>query len=153
MTNAPPPARHWNPEDFGSCTCANLRMATRAVTQAFDEALQPSGLKATQLTLLAVLSRRGPAALSELAEMLVMDRTTLTRNLKPLAAKDLVRIDPGDDRRLKIIALTGENGGKLSGKCDVHIRVPGTVTEHIQELHLPVYHCLCLMLEAKFFPA
>ena len=54
---------------------------------------------------------------------------------------------------VKIIALTGENGGKLLGKCDVHIRVPGNVTEHIQELHLPVYHCLCLMLEARFFPA
>ena len=133
MTNAPPPTRHWNPEDFGSCTCANLRMATRAVTQAFDEALRPSGHKATQLTLLAVLSKRGPAALSELAEILVMDRTTLTRNLKPLAAKHLVRIDPGDDRRLKIIALTDRGRGTLEAALprwrEVQARIVGGLGE------------------------
>lgn len=54
---------------------------------------------------------------------------------------------------IKIIGLTGENGGELAKVADVTIRVPETETYKIQELHLPVYHCLCLMLEDRFFGA
>ena len=53
--------------------------------------------------------------------------------------------------RLKIIALTGAKGGELAKVADVVIKVPEDETYMIQELHLPVYHCLCLMLETKFF--
>ena len=52
---------------------------------------------------------------------------------------------------LKVIGLTGANENKLMKYADVCIRVPETETYKIQELHLPVYHCLCLMLEEKFF--
>ncbi len=52
---------------------------------------------------------------------------------------------------LKVIGLTGESGGKLAGGADVTIKVPEKETYMIQELHLPVYHCLCLMLEQRFF--
>ena len=52
---------------------------------------------------------------------------------------------------LKIIALTGQNGGQLSKKADVVIKAPSKETYLIQELHLPIYHCLCLMLEERFF--
>lgn len=52
---------------------------------------------------------------------------------------------------LKVIGLTGAAGGKLKEFCDVAITVPATVTAEIQELHLPVYHCICAMLEANFF--
>lgn len=52
---------------------------------------------------------------------------------------------------IKVIGLTGAKGGKLASVADVAIRVPGTETYEIQELHLPVYHCLCLMLEDRFF--
>lgn len=54
-------------------------------------------------------------------------------------------------RGLKVIGLTGRNESRLSELSDVCIRVPETVTYRIQELHLPVYHCLCLMLEERFF--
>ena len=54
-------------------------------------------------------------------------------------------------KKLKIIALTGKNGGKLKQYADVCIRVPETETWKIQELHLPVYHVLCMMLEDHFF--
>lgn len=53
---------------------------------------------------------------------------------------------------LKVICLTGKGGGKLAQLSDAAIRVPEVETFKIQELHLPVYHCLCLMLEASFFP-
>ena len=52
---------------------------------------------------------------------------------------------------IKIIGLTGATGGELAKIADVTIKVPETETYKIQELHLPVYHCLCLMLEDKFF--
>lgn len=52
---------------------------------------------------------------------------------------------------IKIIGLTGKKGGKLSEIADETIKVPETETFKIQELHLPIYHCLCLMLEERFF--
>ncbi|MCD7728670.1 MAG: SIS domain-containing protein [Clostridia bacterium] len=52
---------------------------------------------------------------------------------------------------LKVIGLTGAKGGELAKTADVAIKVPETETYMIQELHLPVYHCLCLMLEERFF--
>ena len=52
---------------------------------------------------------------------------------------------------IKVIGLTGETGGELAKVADVCIKVPETETYKIQELHLPVYHCLCLMLEDRFF--
>ena len=52
---------------------------------------------------------------------------------------------------LKVIGLTGAKGGELASVANVAIRVPETETFMIQELHLPVYHCLCLMLEERFF--
>ena len=52
---------------------------------------------------------------------------------------------------IKVIGLTGKNGGELKDVADVAIKVPETETYKIQELHLPVYHCLCLMLEERFF--
>jgi D-sedoheptulose 7-phosphate isomerase len=53
---------------------------------------------------------------------------------------------------VKVIALTGKDGGSLAGLSDMALIVPSKITYQIQELHLPVYHCLCLMLEEHFFP-
>jgi DNA-binding MarR family transcriptional regulator len=92
--------------DLAACTCANLRKATRVITQAYDAALQPTGLKATQFTLLSVLENCGPLPLTQFAAALVMDRTTLTRNLKPLAAKEFVAIEPTADQRVRQVVLT-----------------------------------------------
>lgn len=52
---------------------------------------------------------------------------------------------------IKIVGLTGKDGGELAGVADVTIKVPEVDTYKIQELHLPVYHCLCMMLEDRFF--
>ncbi len=88
------------------CTCFNVRKAARAVTRFYDDGLAPSGLKATQLTMLGAISISGPARMSDLAELLALDKTTLTRNLKLLEAAGLVAIGPGTDRRARIVALT-----------------------------------------------
>lgn len=103
-----------NINETKNCTCFNLRKASRAVTQAYDEALKPSGLRATQLQVLNVVAHTGPATMSDLANTLVMDRTTLTRNLKPLMNQGLLRNVAGEDRRQRPIAIT--NKGKQSLK-------------------------------------
>lgn len=89
-----------------NCTCLNLRKAARAVTKMYDEVLKPSGLRSTQLSLLAIIENSGPSGVNELAEALVTDRTTLTRNLKPLLKLELLKVVEGDDRRRRPIAIT-----------------------------------------------
>lgn len=106
MTRKNPGSNRRSALDPAACTCANLRKATRVVTQVYDAALQPTGLRATQFTVLATLSKRGDLPLTRLAEALVMDRTTLTRNLKPLVGKGFVRIDQDEDQRVRRISLT-----------------------------------------------
>ncbi len=98
--------KHLSATDVATCTCANLRKAARVVTQAYDAALRPAGLKATQFTLLATLAKRGDTPLTRLADALVMDRTTLTRNLKPLLRKGLIRIEHEQDQRVRKVSLT-----------------------------------------------
>ncbi len=93
-------------EGCGQCACFNLRKATRAVTQMFDSALQPLSLRATQFTILAAVAQEEPIQITELAQKLVMDRTTLSRDLGPLEKQRWVRIEPGDDRRTRVVELT-----------------------------------------------
>jgi DNA-binding MarR family transcriptional regulator len=91
---------------FG-CTCLRLRKAARRVSQIYDSYVEPHGLTITQFGLLAHLSALPGISVSGLAEKLVMDPTTLTRNLRPLEKKGLVKvaIDPSD-RRSRALHLT-----------------------------------------------
>ncbi len=88
------------------CACFNLRKAARAVTQLYDETLRGTGLRATQHSLLMVLMGRGDMSVTDLAKIVVMDRTTLTRNLRLLEKQGLIRIRPGEDRRVREVCLT-----------------------------------------------
>jgi DNA-binding MarR family transcriptional regulator len=96
------------------CTCLNLRKASRVITQLFDQVLQPSGILANQFTLLAALSVAQSVSITRLAQELVMDRTTLTRNLKPLEREGLIRIEPGQDQRVRVVSLTKKGRAALA---------------------------------------
>ncbi|MEE8352580.1 MAG: MarR family winged helix-turn-helix transcriptional regulator [Rhodospirillales bacterium] len=98
------------------CACLNLRGAARAVTQMYDQVLKPCCLKGTQFSLLAAVATEGPASLTTIAEVLVMDRTTLTRNLKPLLSRHLIKSNKGHDKRQRTISLTPE-GEKILAKA------------------------------------
>ncbi|BAZ09499.1 MarR family transcriptional regulator [Calothrix sp. NIES-4071] len=91
-----------------SCTCFSLRKAARVVTQLFDEQMAPSGLLVTQFSILGVIATMKESTMNQLAQYLVMDRTTLTRNLKPLERSGLIQINPGKDKRTRLISLTSE---------------------------------------------
>jgi len=96
-----------------ACVCAGIRRVDRAVTQFYDEVLAPSGLRITQFTLLATLSEAGPTNMNQLAELMSMDRTTLTRNLEPLTRQGFVCSEEGEDRRVRLIMLTAEGKAAL----------------------------------------
>ena len=124
-SNRPPPSRAARPgpdesqreamkqkaiETVSACTCTKLRKLTRRVTQLYDHFLEPAGLTVTQLGILGhVMASGGDIARGELADMLEMDPTTLTRNLKPLVARGHVTMvrDPSDQRR-QGISLTAQ---------------------------------------------
>jgi len=72
----------------------------------YDESLQPAGLRATQFGMLAVISLQGDATITELAAILGMDRTTLSRNLKPLARSGLIEISAEGYRRARSTSIT-----------------------------------------------
>src|SRR5690348_12161045 len=89
-----------------TCACSNVRKAARAVTQLYDDVLQPIGLRSTQFTLLVAVALAGEASVTQLSGALVMDRTTLARNLKPLEIQGLLTIGEGTDRRRHLVRLT-----------------------------------------------
>jgi len=97
-----------------NCACFNLRKATRVVTQMYDERLRPSGIRATQFTILVAVHSNQPVSVKHLAGLIVMDRTTLARNLKPLARNGLIAITPGEDRRVRHVALTDRGQAVLA---------------------------------------
>ena len=92
-----------------ACTCFKLRSLARRVTQLYDQALAPSGLKVTQYSVIGHARRRNGApapTVSELAQALLTDRTTLTRNLKPLVDAGFLKISSGVDARSKAVCVT-----------------------------------------------
>jgi DNA-binding MarR family transcriptional regulator len=116
---------------FRGCTCLRLRKASRRVSQIYDQHLEPFGLTVTQYSLLGHLAAFEGVSIGELAEKLVMDPTTLTRNLRPLQRQGLVVVKPDRrDRRARSLQLTAK-GRKVFEKAK-----PGWVRaqHHIEEL-------------------
>jgi len=95
------------------CICSNLRRAARLVTNYFDKLLEPVGLRMSQATVLVVLYLAGVQTINEMAEKLELDRTTLTRDLQPLAQQSLLTIAPGSDQRTRVVTLTPEGEAAL----------------------------------------
>ena len=89
-----------------SCASANLRRATRAITQFYAKIMESSGLQPTQFALLVACVVVGPVPITVLADALVMDRTTLTRNMKLLAKQGLVEVVEGDDHRVRVVEIS-----------------------------------------------
>ncbi|HTO06311.1 MAG TPA: MarR family winged helix-turn-helix transcriptional regulator [Myxococcota bacterium] len=97
-----------------SCACHRLRMAARAVTRSYDDALRPVGLRATQMALLTALEAEGALSISALARLAGMDRSTLSRNLAPLEREGLVALGAEGWRRARTLALTAKGRSRLA---------------------------------------
>jgi DNA-binding MarR family transcriptional regulator len=97
-----------------NCLCLHLQRAARAVARHFDELMRPSGLTSGQFSLLMSLNRPEPPTIRAVAELLAMDRTTLTANLKPLERRGLVRVRiDAADRRSRRLVLTAKGRAAL----------------------------------------
>jgi DNA-binding MarR family transcriptional regulator len=119
-------------EPAQGCVCFNIRKSARAITQLYEEALRPTGLRATQFTLLVATRVMGTATISGLAKGLVMDRTTLTRNMKPLEKQGFIRITPGkEDRREREVTLTLAGQEILSEALPLWKTVQQSVVENL----------------------
>ena len=96
------------------CNCLAVRQAARHVTQFYDRFLAEAGLRTTQFSILAKLKRRGPMTINALAKDMVMDRTTLGRNILPLERDGLIAVAAGDaDRRSREVRLTEAGATRL----------------------------------------
>ena len=101
----------------GACTCGSLRKASRRISQFYDAALAPVGIKSTQFSILSEVERGsvdGPLTMCELATAMVMDRSTLGHNLRPLERDDLLSLKLAlTDRRKRHVALTKKGKATL----------------------------------------
>ena len=88
------------------CLCTKLRRAARSVSRFYDEALADTGLKVAQFSLLRHLRRLDRPSISELAEAMGLDRSTLGRNLRVLEGDGLLRLTGGEDQRNRLVELT-----------------------------------------------
>jgi DNA-binding MarR family transcriptional regulator len=97
-----------------TCVCINLRRASRTVTNYYDSLLaQVSDLRLSQVITLVVLYLAGPQTINVLAEIMALDRTTIGRNLRPLAQKGLLTLTPGSDQRTRVVTLTTQGEESL----------------------------------------
>jgi DNA-binding MarR family transcriptional regulator len=113
------------------CMCGNLRRTARALTKLYDGALRPLGLRATQFTILQVLSRAGETSQGELGEMLAMDSTTLTRTLVIMRRQGWIADRRGQDRRERWLRLTDAGETKLNRTLPAWERVQASLRREL----------------------
>lgn len=103
-----------------ACLCLHVQRAARALARRFDDALRPVGLTNGQFSLLMALNRPRPPSLGQVAQVLAMDRSTVTAALKPLERDGLVRLAPDPtDRRSRLLSLSGQGHAKLAAALPI----------------------------------
>ncbi|MCA9404028.1 MAG: MarR family transcriptional regulator [Candidatus Omnitrophica bacterium] len=133
------------------CICFNLRKAARAVTQIYDQIFKELDLTASQISILTSMRVIGGMSVSQLSQAMATDRTTITRNLKPLERRGLIEIRIGQDKRSRRISLTAA-GDELAGRAgsifqEFHHKVCGTVGE--ERLHQLCSDLGCIVEEIQ----
>ena len=97
-----------------ACTCTHIRKAARVITQFYDTFLRPSGLRMTQFIVLVVITLSEQETVMQLAQKLAMDRSALAHSLKSLEEQGLLIVEPGSDRRTRLVRLTEEGRHALT---------------------------------------
>lgn len=113
------------------CNCLALRQASRYITGVYDQVLSEAGLRVTQFSILYKLLGLGPMTVNQMSAELVMDRTTLTRNLKPLERDALVVTGPSEhDKRERVITLTPAGKAKVKAVLPLWRRAQQTFEQN-----------------------
>ena len=118
-------------DDLRACVCNKTRTAARVVTRLYDEALRPVRLRATQFALLVALGDDGAMSIAELAKMMAMDRSTLTRNLRPLETEGLVVLGDEGWRRRRSLEITSKGRARLRQGLPLWESVQGEVLRRL----------------------
>jgi DNA-binding MarR family transcriptional regulator len=116
-----------------TCACSNFRKASRALTQLFDHALQPSGLRSTQLIILLEIAVARSMTAPQLARRLVMDPSTLARNLNLIAKKDWIKFQSRENRRGQEISLTRQGARAIQRAVPLWRRAQTAFAEKLGE--------------------
>ena len=122
--------------DCAECVCAGLRRAARAVTQHYQRHFRGTGLVGTQFSMLSVLIRTGPIPVGRMAKLLGVERTTLTRNLKPLERKQWVKISGDADGRVRTVEITVKGRAVAKAALPAWRRAQATVGPQLKELRI-----------------
>src|SRR6266850_1621232 len=120
-----------DPRRLSPCVCNTLRMASRAVTQLYDDVLRPSGLRVTQFSILAMIARMGEAHLKQLEDTLAIDQTTLTRSLNLLERDRVIERVPHPDGRIKAMTLTSKGTSALEAARPLWARAQDKVLREL----------------------
>lgn len=136
------------PKPSSPCNCLNVRRASRAISQFYDKVMAPSGLTISQFGLLRHIHNAGVVSITELSQLIRIDRTTLNRNLKPLKEAALIRIAPGTDSRVKEISLTDAGDVALEAGLKLWQEAQADMQEYLGEKDLKQLNQLIAKLEA-----
>lgn len=115
------------------CLFQRTRAAARAVTRFYDDQLRPTGLRATQANVLATVAAKGELSISALSDELGMDRTTLTRNLRPLEQRGLLVVSPEGPHRIRLVRLTSLGVTALGAAAVLWEEAQSALEEHLGE--------------------
>ena len=107
MTN-----KHSKYKQLAGCSCNMMRKSARKITQFYENSLREAGIKPTQFSILAALANTGPIQLSQLADRLLLERTSLTRNLNVLERNTWIDIQPGEEDSRQRVVFLSRNGYK-----------------------------------------
>lgn len=123
------------PDGHAPCACFNVRRMARAITQIYDEAVKSTGIRSTQFSLLIGISMKGEEGIGAIAEGLDTDRTTLSRNLKPLLAHGFVEEFPTDDGRVRGLRLTDQGLKVLADAVPMWTAAQKRIREGLSKAH------------------
>ena len=115
------------------CVCHKVRMAARAVTRAYDAALRPVGLRATQFAVLVAVATEGALSITALAQAMGMDRSTLTRNLRPLAKDGLLAVGHEGWHRSRTVAITERGHARVREALPLWARAQARLQRQLGE--------------------
>jgi DNA-binding MarR family transcriptional regulator len=136
------------------CNCFVVRSAARHVTQLYDQFLAPVGLHVTQFSILAKLKRLGPMTINALAKEMIMDRTTLGRNVLPLERDGLIRIEASaSDRRAKELHLTKAGEKRLLAGREAWERAQARFTDRFGAKRAAEFRAMLRSVVASDFAA
>jgi DNA-binding MarR family transcriptional regulator len=125
---------------INDCACLKVRTAARAVTRLYDDAFRPLGLRATQLSVLLGVALGQAVSIASVSRMLGMDRSTLTRNLRPLEQKGLVALGPEGHHRSRTLSITSKGERLVRKALPLWERTQQKLREQLKKPHWTNFH-------------